>query len=239
MRTLILAFASAASLLIPAAADAHVTVQPDTAPSGGFTRLDVRVPNERDDAGTKKVEVQLPPGFVFVSYAPIPGWRVKFAHSKLDKPVDMGEGFAIDEQVSRVTWTGDGKQGIVKPGQFQDFGLSVRVPEGKAGDDLIFKALQTYDDGDVVRWIGPKDSDEPAPAVTLTSAADEGSGGAAASAGGIRDQSSAAATHADDGADAISVLALVVGSLALLGSLAALAAARRRTAGTTREQVIA
>ena len=29
-----------------AAAGAHVTLQPDQAPAGGFTRLDVRVPND-------------------------------------------------------------------------------------------------------------------------------------------------------------------------------------------------
>ena len=48
-------------------------VQPDTGPAGGFTRLDVRVPNERDDAGTTKVDVQLPPGFIAASYEPVPG----------------------------------------------------------------------------------------------------------------------------------------------------------------------
>ena len=63
------------SLLAPAAAQAHVTLQPDTAPAGGFTRLDVRVPNERDDAGTTKVDVQLPPGFIAASYEPVPAGR--------------------------------------------------------------------------------------------------------------------------------------------------------------------
>ena len=41
------------------------------------------------------------------------------------------------------------------------------MPEGKPGDKLTFKALQTYDDGEIVRWIGPEDADEPAPTVTL------------------------------------------------------------------------
>jgi hypothetical protein len=42
----------------------------------------------------------------------------------------------------------------IAPGQFRDFGLSVGVPEGNAGDALTFKALQTYAGGEVVRWIG-------------------------------------------------------------------------------------
>ena len=69
--------------------------------------------------------------------------------------------------MSRITWTGDGEQGVIAPGQFQDFGLSLKMPDGKAGDKLTFKALQTYDDGQIVRWIGPEDADEPAPIVTL------------------------------------------------------------------------
>ena len=41
----------------------------------------------------------------------------------------------------------------IPPGAFQDFGLSVQIP-GKAGDKLTFKALQTYSNGEIVRWIG-------------------------------------------------------------------------------------
>ena len=54
-------------------------------------------------------------------------------------------------------------------GAFRDFGLSVQIP-GKAGDKLTFKALQTYSDGEVVRWIGPEGSDTPAPIVTVEAA---------------------------------------------------------------------
>ena len=217
MRRSILAAVAAAALLVPAAAQAHVTLQPDTAPAGGFTRLDVRVPNERDDAGTTKVEVRMPPGFEFASYEPVPGWDVEVTRS--------------GEQVTRITWTGDGEQGIVEPGQFQDFGLSLRMPEGEAGQKLTFKALQTYQGGEVVRWIGPEDADEPAPVVTLE-AGDEGGGqGAPAASGGGAAQSatpaSAPASQADDGGtDALSVVALVVGGLGLATGGTALA--RRR-----------
>ena len=51
--------------------------------------------------------------------------------------------------------------------------MSVQIP-GKAGDELTFKALQTYSDGDVVRWIGAPDSEQPAPQVKVTAAAEDG-----------------------------------------------------------------
>ena len=166
MRTTIAAAALVATLAVASAASAHVTLQPSEAPAGDFTRLDVRVPNERDDAGTTKVEVQFPPGFAFVSTEPVPGWTAKVTKRKLAKPIEV-EGEKQTEEVNTVTWTGDGKTGIVKPGEFQDFGLSVGTPD-KPGTKLTFKALQTYAGGEVVRWIGPPDADEPAPQVALT-----------------------------------------------------------------------
>jgi uncharacterized protein YcnI len=146
----VVAAALAAALALPAAAPAHVTLQPTRAPAGEFTRLDVRVPNERDDAGTVKVDVRLPEPSPFVSSEPRPGWKVTMKRAKLDTPVDV-DGFEVSDGVSQITWTGDGRQGIVRPGQFVDFGLSLRLPDDAPGDKLTFKALQTYQGGEVVR----------------------------------------------------------------------------------------
>ena len=163
--TMVLA-AGAALLIAPAAAQAHVTLQPESVPAGGFTRLDVRVPNELDDATTTKVEVQFPPGFLFASYEPVPGWAGAVKFRKLDEPAEaFGEEF--NEEVDTVTFTAEGKG--IQPGQFQDFGLSLSIPD-TPGETLTFPALQTYSNNDVVRWIGEPDSEEPAPTVTLTEA---------------------------------------------------------------------
>jgi uncharacterized protein len=152
---------------------------------------------------------------------------VKVTRTKLDEPVDAGEGFEVDEQISRITWTGDGKQGIVEPGQFQDFGLSVRIPDGKPGAKLTFKALQTYEGGEVVRWIGPEDADEPAPVVTLASAG--------ATTPAAAQPAAPATAAADDGgpSDGLVIAALVLGALGLVAGLAGLASARRSRARVT------
>jgi uncharacterized protein YcnI len=221
---------AAAALIAPAAAGAHVTLQPDSAPAGGFARLDVRVPNERDDAGTVKVAVQMPPGVATASYEPVPGWSVEVTREQLDEPIDV-HGEAITEQVSQVTWTGSPRRGgIIEPGQFQDFGLSLRVPDGEPGDELTFKAVQTYQGGEVVRWIGPADAEEPAPIVTLAAAEDEH---AAAPAEATDAAQPAAATTSEDGggSDGLAIAALIVGAVGLVAGVAGLAAARRaRTA---------
>src|SRR3954452_22643844 len=99
MRTVLLA--AAALLPAPAAAQAHVLVVPDTAPQGAEMRLDVRVPNERDDAATTRADVQLPPGSAEAAVQPVGGWNVRITHVKLNPPVQSDDG-PITEGVGRV-----------------------------------------------------------------------------------------------------------------------------------------
>ena len=61
------ALTAAAVLAAPAVAQAHVTLNPREVTAGSFTVMNVRVPNERDDAGTTKVDVRFPDGFYSVS----------------------------------------------------------------------------------------------------------------------------------------------------------------------------
>jgi uncharacterized protein len=192
MRTIVVAAVLAASLALASSASAHVTLQPSEAPAGAFTRLDVRVPNERDNAGTTKVEVQFPPGFASVSTERVPGWTATVKTRRAGKEVDT------------ISWSGDGRTGIVKPGQFQDFGISLATPD-KPGSKLTFKALQTYNNGEIVRWIGPPDADEPAPQVALMSP-----------------------TSGDDGDGAAVWLVIVALALGALGLLAGVGALMRR-----------
>jgi periplasmic copper chaperone A len=226
MRTIVAVAVLGATLALAATASAHVTLQPEEAPAGGFTRLDVRVPNEDPNAGTTKVEVEFPPGFTTVSTEPVPGWTTKVGTRKLDKPVES-EGEQITDEVATITWTGDGKTGIVKPGQFQDFGLSVAMPDKPEGTKLTFKALQTYSNGEVVRWIGGPDAEEPAPQVTLT-AASGGEHGAATEPASAPADTASNTSDDDDGAPVwLVVVALVLGALGLIAGIAALTGGRR------------
>jgi uncharacterized protein len=218
--------AAAGALAAPAAAQAHVTVQPKTAPAGAFTVLDVRVPNERDKASTIKVDVQFPDGFAAVSYQPVPGWKVRVITKKLAKPIQTDDG-PVSEGVSRMIWTGNRTQGRIAPGQFMDFPVSVKVP-GKAGDTLTFKALQTYSDGDVVRWIGAPNADEPAPQVKVTGAVSTAGMSHGAMSGTSATTTPPAHTTAAKGLSPVAIAALIVGGLALLGGLASFGLSRRR-----------
>jgi uncharacterized protein len=221
-RTILAAAVLALSVALPAVADAHVTLQPTSVPAGGEdTRLAVRVPNELDNASTVKLDLQLPPGFAAVSFEANPGWTVKVTKTRLATPIHTDDG-DITEGVTRITWTGDGKDGSIPPGGFKDFGLSVLVP-GKAGDKLTFKALQTYSNGKVVRWIGAPGTDTPAPIVDVTAAA-----GADHAAAASAPTPTAAPVTKSSSSNGLATIALIVGALGLIAGVVALMAARRR-----------
>ncbi|MBH5335862.1 YcnI family protein [Streptomyces pactum] len=188
---------------------AHVGVQPGQAEKGGYSVVTFKVPNERDDASTVKLEVTVPTDHPLASVMPqpVPGWDVKVTRTKLDTPLEV-HGKKINEAVSKVTWTADGKG--IEPGTFQQFPVSMgQLPED--ADQLVFKALQTYDNKEVVRWIeepkeGAPEPESPAPVLKLVEPA-EGSdhhGSDAAKgedAGRDKDDDAGKAEESADGGD--------------------------------------
>ncbi|WP_344345550.1 YcnI family protein, partial [Kitasatospora putterlickiae] len=167
--------AAAAVLALAGPASAHVSVNPGSAEQGGYTAVDFRVPNENDTAGTVKLEVNLPLDHPLASVRtqPLPGWTATVEKSKLDKPIKV-HGNDVNEAVSKITWTADAGVKIA-PGQFQEFRVSLG-PLPTDADSLVFKALQSYENGDIVRWIdeakdGQPEPAKPAPVLKLTKAA--------------------------------------------------------------------
>ena len=204
-----LAVVSAVLLGAPAAW-AHVTVHPSSLPAGSSdVELTFRVPNERDDADTVTVQVFLPATLplLTVDVLPVPGWKATVETRTLAKPVQTDDG-PVSQVVSDVTWTATA--GGIAPGQYEDFSLAAgAVPDHAA--TLVFKALQTYSSGEIVRWIevpvaGQPEPDTPAPELTLTPAASAGSG-----------PSAPAGTGGGSGSDALSITALALSALSLLG----------------------
>ncbi|GIJ19917.1 YcnI family copper-binding membrane protein [Micromonospora lutea] len=215
-----------------APASAHVTVNPREADQGGYGRFAFRVPNESDTASTTKLEIFLPENAPVgsVSTMPVPGWTVAVEKRQVDPPVQV-HGSEITEVVSKITWTA-GEGAAVAPGTFQEFPVSMGpLPEV---DQMVFKALQTYSDGAVVRWIddpqpGGEEPAAPAPVLTLAAAS------ADAPTGEPADSPAAAPSNDNDGEDGngLAVGLGVAGLLAGLGGLVlgGLAFARTRREG--------
>ena len=195
---------------------AHVTIHADDTSPGGFAKYTVRVPSESEDAATVRVEIQLPEGYEEVRYQPLEGWDIS-----------VGDGVLTIEG------------GRIEPGEFQEFAFSARNPE-QVGD-VEFPAIQVYEDGEEVRWVGAADSDEPAPVVTIANesaddqAADTGATSAPEPAVTTEPAEPTATEPVDDttepaedvaapvtpdadddgGSDVLSIIALVAGLLGL------------------------
>ncbi|MFF6780934.1 DUF1775 domain-containing protein [Streptomyces sp. NPDC012510] len=237
------ALAGSAVLLLSGPASAHVSVAAEgAAAKGGYATVNFKVPNERDDATTTKLEVNFPTDHPLASAQPeaVPGWKIEVTKAKLDKPLEL-HGEQIDEAVSKITWTatGDG----IGTGFFQKFPVSIgQLPENT--DELVFKALQTYSNKEVVRWIevpqkGQEEPDNPAPVLALSAASDDhhGSSGSSSTAsdksedtGGdaeaASNETSAASDSSDTTARVLGVVGIVIG---VAGVAYGVLAGRRRT----------
>ncbi|WP_328977261.1 YcnI family protein [Streptomyces canus] len=218
---------------------AHVSVQAEgAAAKGGYAVVDFKVPNERDNASTTKLEVNFPTDHPLASVMPepMPGWKIEVTKSKLAKPLEL-HGEQITEAVSKVTWTAATKDSGIQPGYFEKFPVSIgALPEN--ADELVFKAIQTYSNKEVVRWIevqedGAEEPETPAPVLALSAASEDGHhGSTAAEEADAKTENAAATTEADTGdssdttARVLGVVGIVVGAL---GVAYGVLAGRRRS----------
>jgi uncharacterized protein YcnI len=232
------AVAAATVVVLSSPAFAHVSVQPEgAAAKGGYAVVDFKVPNERDDASTTKLEVSFPTDHPLASAMPEPmaGWKIQVTKAKLAKPLEM-HGEKISEAVSKITWTATGKG--VEPGYFQKFPVSVgALPED--ADELVFKAIQTYSNKEVVRWIevqedGQEEPENPAPVLALSAATEDHHGSTTAEDASDESEATektaatttASADSSDTTARVLGVVGIVVGAL---GVAYGVLAGRRRT----------
>ena len=244
-----LAGAVLAVLAVAGPASAHVTISPNTtAGSGDDVEVTFRVPNEEDTANTTELEVDFPTDkpITGVLPQPVPGWTIKVENTTLATPIQTDDG-TVTQTVSKITWSG----GQIPPGQFQGFPVMLgHVPDD--ADSLTFKALQTYSNGDIVRWIdvqqaGQPEPDHPAPVLTLTAAAPDGGDAAVSppppagaspsvtvtSAAPASSPAAASGTSAGDStARGLGIAGIVVGVLGLAAGALGLGAARRKSGGS-------
>ncbi|HEY4398448.1 MAG TPA: YcnI family protein [Acidimicrobiia bacterium] len=162
-------------VLVAGPAAAHVEIEPGSAPKGSTTSFSFRVPTEKDNASTVGLEVDFPTDHPIPSVNVLvkQGWTFTVEKTPLQKPVKTESG-EVTEAVSKITWTG----GQIPPDGYDLF--TVRGgPLPKNVNQLQFKALQTYSDGEVVQWIEPTvkggaEPEHPAPVLKLGKASSGG-----------------------------------------------------------------
>src|SRR5262245_21880944 len=146
------------------AASAHVTVIPSSARPGETRTLTFRVLNERSDSTTVEIDLFMPAG-VTAKAADRRGWT----------KVESG---------SQVQWKANSPGDAISGDKSKDFEVTVGpLPDQ---EQLVFKALQHYASGEIVRWIQDPtpDAERPAPVLQLTASGRPQSSGGSSSATG-------------------------------------------------------
>jgi LPXTG-motif cell wall-anchored protein len=142
--------------LTAAPAAAHVRVTPAKAAPGQSVEFELQVPGEKE-AHTIEVALRMPEGVQPSSFERVRGW-----HRQVDK--------AADGSVEVVRWHGElARDGVGR------FAFVAATPERDS--DLVWKAVQRYDDGSEAAWIGPPHSERPAPVTHVGVAAAGETGG--------------------------------------------------------------
>jgi periplasmic copper chaperone A len=144
-------------LLVAGPAWAHSEFDPDQAGTGNVVALQLSVENEQSDVGTTQVQLFFPEGvpITLVDLPAVAGWTTAV------------EGGAIGAPVTSVTWS--------RPTATPDENPLLPLTIGPMPADpvrLQFKALQTYSNGDIERWIedwpaGAPEPDHPAPVLEV------------------------------------------------------------------------
>ncbi|WP_327120481.1 YcnI family protein [Nocardia sp. NBC_01730] len=209
------AAAIAATVVAVAAAPAfgHVTVSGLNASRGGSAVLVFRVPNESATGSpTVEVAVQIS-GVTAADTEAVPGWKAVVRK-------DSGR------NVTDITWTANSGGGI-GPSQFGQFSvLANGLPDI---EKLTMPAVQTYADGQVVRWDQEPAGDEseperPAPSLVLAA---KQSGGVN-NHGDIQPAASNSGSSSDTTARWLGAIGIVLGGLGLIAALG-LRAVRRKS----------
>jgi uncharacterized protein YcnI len=156
---------------------AHIEVDPSSEAQGSTGVFSFRVPTEETNASTVRLDVQFPTNqpIANVLVQQKPGWTFTTQTQQLTKPVTTDDG-TFSTAVTEISWVATA--GGIPPGAFDEFPV-FGGPLPKTSK-LTFKAIQTYSNGDVVRWIelptkGAPAPEHPAPTMTLTKARSSGS----------------------------------------------------------------
>ena len=213
----LLAFATA-----PLSASAHVGADATSTAAGSYTVITFSVPHGCDGSPTTEVRIGLPESIPTVTPTVNPNWTVSRTLVPLDPPTEDNT-----ERTSEVIYTATTP---LPADQRDTFELSLRLPDGEAGDVVEFPVSQVCAEGSV-EWVGDE-----VPSITLTAAAEgDEHGHGAASDDAVGDHAHDASADSETAAvTSDDVLARVLGFVGVgLGAVALVIALlpRRKVTG--------
>jgi uncharacterized protein YcnI len=149
LRPCLIVFVALVWLVLDAApAWAHAEFEDDSVPANSDTELVIKVPVEEEGTSNVDVQVAMADGWQAIGCQAQPSWTCK---------IEVTDG----RQTVHFT-----KAAGAAAGEDERFSFTVHSAAGEG--TAAFPTVQTYGDGEVVRWIGEPGTDNPAPRVELT-----------------------------------------------------------------------
>jgi uncharacterized protein YcnI len=133
--------------VVAPSAGAHAVVLPGASRPADFQQYTLTVPTERD-VPTVEVDLKVPDGITFLLVQNVAGWKTKVIKR--------------NDRIDEIRWTGN----EIPVDFFATFKLIARNPVQEGA--LVWPVVQRYKNGEVVRWIGPAQSDQPAARTTIS-----------------------------------------------------------------------
>ncbi|WP_449276667.1 YcnI family copper-binding membrane protein [Leucobacter sp. GX24907] len=209
------------------AANAHVTINSDTAEAGAYSLLTFSVPHGCDGSATTAVSIQIPEEITSVTPTRNPLYSVETVSEILETPITDSHGNEMTERIAEVIYT---TQTPLPDGQRDAFELSLKLPDDAAGTTLYFPTVQTCEQGESA-WVqiaaegqDPHELDLPSPEITIVEASANSGHGEHTAEGSeavTQDEASSAQTP-------LVITALVIGTLGLLTGIVALVRGRKQ-----------
>jgi uncharacterized protein YcnI len=205
----------------PLAASAHVTVTPSGTGAGSSSVLTFAFGHGCDGSPTTALAIDIPESIMAVAPTLHPNWTI--------------EKIAEGDRIAQVVYTAITP---VEEGFREAIELSVRLPEGAAGETLVFPVLQTCAEGEV-NWNelaeeGVAEPESPAPTILVTEATGDEHGHGTAGNGTEEehaDDATATDAAATTGSDDVIARVLGIGGIVVgvVGIVLALGARRARS----------
>lgn len=134
----------AAAFALAAPAQAHITLEHQTAHAGTYYKANFKVGHGCGDSPIRQIVVTLPPGVQGAKPMPKPGWSLTIERAPLAQPY-QDHGRTVTEDVARITWTARAAADQLSNAHYDEFALNAKLP--RRDGPLYWSVSQVCVDG--------------------------------------------------------------------------------------------
>jgi len=157
---------------------AHATMNPNLVSPNSYAVSQLRIPHGCGNSPTFLVSVKIP-SEIQTAAKPVvvPGWNITLGYRPLPVPITLDSGEIVNKTVDSISWRVLDNSSALSTEFYQDFGISLKIPNSPEGTKLYFPTTQSCLDGNSTAWVDTAGSGAKYPSpllwVNATSAAEK------------------------------------------------------------------